>query len=857
MAPAAAAADPSAVIRRSAHGTPHITASDWEGIGYGYGFAFAQDNLCQIADSYVTVDGERSKYFGPDGSYAFRGNGTNPNNLNSDFFYQRIKDTQVVEKLIAKAPPLGPKPEVKQAVHGYVLGYNEYLRRTGVENLPDPRCRGAAWVRPIEDIDAYRRFYQLALLASQGVAIDGIGAAAPAATGDAGSALAAFRATPASAWSEFPLGGIGSNAVALGKAATDNGRGMLLGNPHFPWDGSERFYQAQLTIPGKVNVEGGSLFGAPVVLIGHTNGLAWSHTVSTAFRFTPFEEKLVPGSPTTYLVDGQPKQMKADKVTVPLPGGKSSTRTLYSTDHGPILTSILGLPIFPWTPERAYAMGDANAANFRYLNHFFETDQAQSVPELDAILKRNQGIPWVNTIAADSAGRAYYADISVVPNVTNAKASACEVPLGVATDRLLRLPVLDGSRAACNWDSDKDAVAPGIFGPSHLPTLTRDDYVTNSNDSYWLSNPKQPLTGFARIIGDEGTARSLRTRSGLVMVAERLKDGGKFSLQDLQDMDFADRQYFGELARDQLVAMCEQFPAEVGTNGPVDVSAACPVLKAWDLHDNIDSKGAVLFRRFATRALGIQGGPFAVPFDVNDPVNTPRGLDTNNPQVRAALADAVTDLQSSGIPLDAPLRDWQYEMRGDEKIPIHGGPGTLGVFNAINVTWAPGKGYPDVPHGSSYVQAVQFTGDPCPVRARTILTYSLSTNPTSPFFGDQTKLFSRKEWVPEAFCAGDVAKATVSTTRLGSPPAGLLPARSCVSRRSMVLHLRVPRGQRVRSLQVRVAGKRARTLRGRRIVRVSLRGLAAGRVRVEVRARLASGRVVRDVRVYRTCTRRR
>ena len=45
----------------------------------------------------------------------------------------------------------------------------------------------------------------------------------------------------------------------------------------------------------------------PLVLIGHTDNLAWSHTVSTAYRFTPFEETLVPGSPTTYLYDGQPR----------------------------------------------------------------------------------------------------------------------------------------------------------------------------------------------------------------------------------------------------------------------------------------------------------------------------------------------------------------------------------------------------------------------------------------------------------------------------------------------------------------------------------------------------------------------
>ena len=51
----------------------------------------------------------------------------------------------------------------------------------------------------------------------------------------------------------------------------------------------------------------------PLVLIGHTDNLAWSHTVSTGYRFTPFEETLVPGSPTTYLYDGQPRQMKAGR----------------------------------------------------------------------------------------------------------------------------------------------------------------------------------------------------------------------------------------------------------------------------------------------------------------------------------------------------------------------------------------------------------------------------------------------------------------------------------------------------------------------------------------------------------------
>ncbi len=825
---ASAAAEPRVTIRRGEHGIPHIVADDWEGLGYGYGYSIAQDDICILADSYTTVRGERSRYFGPDGSWVLRGNGSTNNNLDSDFFFQRIIDDKTIEKLLDQPPPLGPRPEVRQIVHGYVQGYNRELADVPADKVSDPACKGKPWVHPIEEIDAYRRFYALALLASQAVAIDGIGGAQPPTPPLMGTPNTT-RTVPemlGELKARLPLGGVGSNAVALGKDATDNGMGMLLGNPHFPWTGSERFYQSQLTIPGKIDVEGGSLMGVPLVLIGHTRGLAWSHTVSTAYRFTPFELKLVPGSPTTYLYDGKPTEMTRRTVTVKVPGPDGAltdrTRTLYSTLQGPILTSILGLPLFPWTASTAYAMGDANASNFRYLNHFFETDLAQSTDELDAVLKRNQGIPWVNTIASDRAGRAYYADLSVVPNVSDAKVSACGTnAVGVAAYNLLGLPVLDGSRSACAWDNDPDAAQKGIFGPSHLPSLFRSDYVTNSNDSYWLANPHQPLEGFARIVGDQRTARSLRTRSGLVMVEERLKGGGKFSRQDLQDLDWADRQYAGELWRDDLVSMCKSNPTLTGSNGPVDVSAACPVLERWDLHDNLDSRGAVLFRRFATRALAKVGGvapaavsPFRVPFDVNDPVNTPRGLNTDSADVRKALADAVTDLRAADIPLDAPLRDYQYELRGDEKIPIHGGPGTVGVFNAINVTWDPKKAYAGVPHGSSYIQVVHFVPGDCP-DTRTILTYSQSADPTSPWYADQTRMFSRKEWATERFCDAAVwGDPALKVTNLGGGAKAARLLRSARVRRA--------RGGRalVRVQVARRANVSVKIRRGRKVVRV-------------------------------------
>src|SRR5438874_1627465 len=153
----ASAAAFSATIRRTEGGIPHITSSTYTGLGYGYGYAFAQDNICVMAEDYVTVDAERSRFFGPNGSYPQRGNGVTANNLDSDLFFQQIIDSHVIEELLAQQPPLGPAQQVRNLASGYVAGYNRYLSDVGGSNgVPDSTCRGKPWVRPISEADAYR-----------------------------------------------------------------------------------------------------------------------------------------------------------------------------------------------------------------------------------------------------------------------------------------------------------------------------------------------------------------------------------------------------------------------------------------------------------------------------------------------------------------------------------------------------------------------------------------------------------------------------------------------------------------------------------------------------------------------------
>jgi acyl-homoserine-lactone acylase len=237
---------------------------------------------------------------------------------------------------------------------------------------------------------------------------------------------------------------------------------------------------------------------------------------------------------------------------------------------------------------------------------------------------------------------------------------------------------------------------------------------------------------------------------------------------------FGDRQYGGELVRDDLVSMCRAMPGGLAptTSGPpVAVGNVCDVLAAWDLHENLDSHGAILFRRFWDRALTAQPNPWSHRFNASDPVHTPYGLDTDNPQVRSALGDAIKDLEAAHIALDASPRQVQAITLDGIRIPIHGGPGDPnGEFNAIYTTWQPGRGLTAPDMGSSYVEVVTWHNGSCP-DVRTILTYSLSVNPRSAFYSDQTRMFSAKQWVPERFCQADVLAHTVSRTvlRAGSP----------------------------------------------------------------------------------------
>lgn len=757
----------SAVIRYTENGIPHILAKDYADLGFGTGWAQAADQVCVLADGFVTVSGERSRWFGPDGapdgslSSAAR-------NLSSDLYFRGVRDSGTLEKLLATPAPAGPSHRLKDLMRGWAAGYNAWLAQNKVT---DPACKDAGWVRPVTERDVAARGFAIAVLGGQGRGIDGITSAQPPAAADRSTGTgtgtdtrsgpdpeAAARA--AAELFDSTRRDMGSNAVAFGGAASANGSGLLLGNPHYPWQGGRRFWQSQQTIPGELNVSGGSLLGTTVVNIGFNDKVAWSHTVATGTPVNLHQLTLDPADPTAYLVDGASERMTRRTVTVPVQDGAPVTRTQWWTRYGPVLTSLgPGLPL-PWTAGTAYALNDPNAQNLRGSDTALALGRARSVAGIQEALARTQGLPWVNTIAADAAGGTLFTQSQVLPRITDELAARCSTPLGRATYPASGLAVLDGSRADCAPGSDPDAVQPGVFGPAKAPVLRDAPYAVNANDSAWLANADRPVRGYERVWGNIDTPRSLRTRGAVADVAA-MAARGRLTVADLQKQQYANRVPAGELAAADAARACAALPGGTATasdGSTVDVAAACPVLAAWDRTTDAGSRGALLFDRFWRKLAA--GTPakdlWLVPFSAADPVRTPRELNQAAPGIGRALADAVGELRAAGIALDAPLGAHQFVVRGGQRIPVGGGTEALGVWNKVEAAWLPSAGgYAEVLHGSSHMQAVGWDGSRCPV-ARTLLTYGQSSNPASPYHADQTRLFSQERWVQARFCERDI-----------------------------------------------------------------------------------------------------
>jgi acyl-homoserine-lactone acylase len=765
-----------ATVWRTRYGIPHIVASDLGSLAFGQGYAFAQDHVCLLADQVLKVRAERARYLGPgpDGAIAA-----------SDFSYRLL---DVYGRARASFPQ--QPAEVQAMIRGYAAGYNRYLADVGPANLP-PLCANAEWVRPIDEIDLLAYFAGLAVTGGSFPFLPAMLNARPPGTH-------AERLGPPAARTLDMLrqAAVASNGWAIGAERSASGRGMLLANPHFPWEGELRLWENHLVIPGQIDTYGASLLGLPGVQIGFNQDLAWTHTFTHGAQSTLYLLHLAPGDPTHYLYDGQERVMEAREIAIQVrqPDGtlQEARHTFYLSHHGPIIS----LPGFEWGTTTAIAIKDPNLDNTAMMAQYLGMMRARSLEQFQQVFATVQGAPFVNTLAVDRAGTAWYLNSASTPNLS---AEACQqweqtvrnpapTPQRIFYHELgVPLWLFDGSTSRTEWVPEPGARSPGLIPYARAPQQTRRDFLFNANNPHWVANPTAVLEGYSPQYGLEHEALSPRARLNATMLTE-VRDGGasgadgKFTREELEAALFSNRSFTAELLREQVVQRCQGKSTGSFNGQQVDITRACAALAGWDGRYNLDSVGPVVWREWLGTYAYLndlhEGGElFATPFSPDDPVGTPRLLKpapaSGSDPVLDRLAQAVVKLGEAGIAADAPLGASQFWPRGDQHIPIHGGGERDAVLNLVTYEALNSSLQPQTPQGtlvnpatalartgyvvntgSTFMMTLAFTEKG--VDATALLVYSQSEDPRSPHYNDQAALYQDRKLRKVTFSMDEV-----------------------------------------------------------------------------------------------------
>ena len=743
-----------------------------------------------------------SKYFGSD---KVPGSG-DLGNILSDFGHHALGVMNSAKELY---PSMSENS--RALIEGYTAGYNKYLMETGVDNLA-PRCAGQSWVKPITPIEmtaymfstsqfasgANSTFTQLAFLANP-AELEEYLPYVGARSNNENQTLAEEQAktindqlavkTKSFKAEKLDLGDLGSNGWGIGGEKTENGKGIVLANPHFPHTGHLRFYQSHITIPGVMDVMGGALQGFPVQNIGFNQNLALTHTVSKSRRFVVYKLDLAQDNAMKYRVDGETKDIskKTFYVEVNAGGGQSVilSKDYFYSHHGLMIETPPNSGM-AWSSTTAFTLRDSAERNVDMIDHWLAMNLATNLEEFQQAFKDYDGIPWVNTLYADDQGNAFYIDKSRVHNLN-------DTALGLMrTD-----PVLVGTRNQVGFD-----ILPGntaLFEPNGLNSyeqaakLLNSDYVQNSNDSYWFTNQQTPLASHSILYGDDSSELSLRTRMGLKLISDSAGDDDKFNSTEVEAALLSNRAYLAEAIMSDLLTQCQTqgtTPVILGGGMSVDISAGCTALKDWDMRFNKESSAAHLFREFAYKFS--QSTHFSIPFNAEMAATTPNKLVDNGSALKA-LAAAIKNVEASGFSHDTMLGDMQFTEKtmaggsaSGERFPWAGAKHQEGGFNVFGSAKSDSTMYPihqytpvmDVEttsslrsglttdgyhlnYGSSWMFVVNFT-DSGP-SARGLLSFSQSSNSVSEHVDDQNRLYSDTSSLrPLLFSEADISANVIS-----------------------------------------------------------------------------------------------
>ncbi|MBV9553146.1 MAG: penicillin acylase family protein [Alphaproteobacteria bacterium] len=390
-------------IARDPDGVPTITAGDDDDLAFGLGYAHAQDRLFQMELQRRYGAGRLAELFGA-GAIAI--------------------DTQMrVLGLYRAAEAAFPllSPPVRSGIEAYGAGVNAYVAAHGWRLPPEfllLRVKPEPW-KPADTLvwgklmdfqlgGNYRGELLRARMA-QTVSSDDLAFLYPDYPKDGPRTLAAlaplYRQLPLERlYAALPeaLGPhLASNNWVVDGAHSASGKPLLANDPHLAFSSPGFWYLARLKTP-QHEIEGGTIAGAPFVVIGHNEKIAWGFTTTTADIEDLFIEKLDPADPSHYMLADGSVSFRTRQEMIEVRDGQPVTLTVRSTRHGPVVTDMLPAG----TIDSGYVMALQTTfldENDRSAEALWGIDRASDWTGFREALKNLAGPPQ-NIVYADSAG---------------------------------------------------------------------------------------------------------------------------------------------------------------------------------------------------------------------------------------------------------------------------------------------------------------------------------------------------------------------------------------------------------------------------------------------------------------------
>ena len=340
-----------------------------------------------------------------------------------------------------------------------------------------------------------------------------------------------------------------SNNWAVSPARSATQHALLAGDPHLDLTLPSLWYEAHLVVPGKLDVYGATIPGAPSIIIGFNRDVAWTFTNTGADAMDFYAEQVDDAQhPTQYRLDGAWRPLERRVETYRGKRGETiASDTVYYTHRGPMQLVRGRWLSMRWT--------------------------ARSAADFERVVAASYRAPAQNMLAADRGGH-----IAIT--------SVGRYPIRPGDGSGSRL--FDGATSASDWTGDVPTAAwPHALDPAQ-------GYLASANQqpidpgaaSFWMGGSYDPW-------------RALRINA-------LLRADSSVTVDDMRRFQTDP----GSARADYFVPFMLAAARNVTARGGAGVNArvlgdAVRVLASWDRRYTTANTGAVLFEA-ALREVAVQ-----------------------------------------------------------------------------------------------------------------------------------------------------------------------------------------------------------------------------------------------------------